>query len=190
MEYKKYIAFYVLISIFSCNSEKTETVKKNNSQNEIEQRAISVSEQVNVSQDTTDEIYDEIKDVFSGSWKDDYVEIDGDREVSWGIVPYANQSYFIIDFQNENKTIIKGASEGGKEGFDRFIAEVLSIKKDGDGLYRFTYCDKIDFLNPKRKHDIVLKHNLMNDTLAIVEYYGQVIENPSEMIRISEPITP
>ena len=140
-------------------------------------------------EDLTEELYLEVKDILSGSWKDDFGEIDGSRDVSWGSVPFSNQSYFIIDFQDGNKTIIKGGSEGGKEGFDRFVAEVLSIKKEDSSLYRFTYRDTIDAMNPRRKHDIVLLYNSENDTLSIVEYYGKIIENPRILTRISEPIS-
>jgi hypothetical protein len=139
-------------------------------------------------QDQTEEIYAKIKDVFSGSWKYPHASnIDGDREVSWGTVPFSNQSYFIIDFQNSYRILIRGATEGGKKGFDRYIGDVYKMEEK-EGLYHFFYKNTISTRNPNKKHEIVLRYNSENDTMAIIGYGDNVYENPSEMIRISEPL--
>ena len=138
--------------------------------------------------DQTEEIFTEIKDLFSGSWMKAYLKKDGEREVSWGIAPYSNQSYFIIDFQNDNRIIIKGSSEGGKEGFDSYVGDVIKIEKNGPDLYRFTYKNILSEFSPNKKHEIVLRYNPENDTMAIMGYFDELYENPTEMIRISEPL--
>jgi hypothetical protein len=187
----------ILLIIWGCRAEKTEDKKEippalqyPQTSNTV-QNATPIQEQEQQGQvDRTDEIYSEIKDVFSGSWMDSGDVIDGEREMSWGTVPFANQFYLIIDFQNGNHIIINGSSEGGKEGFDDYIGDVLKIEKEQANTYRLTFKDKLDTFNPNRKHEIVLRYNPENDTMTIIGYSDDVYENPSEMIRVSEPISP
>lgn len=136
----------------------------------------------------TAQLYTELRDFLSGSWGEDVSSPDGERMVSWGKVKYINKKYLIIDFQMNEKSIIYGYPEGGWVGVDRFIAEVIRIRKEENGNYRFTYHDTLDSFEPDRRHEIVLKYNSENDTIAITEYYGSVIPNPKEMVRVSEPL--
>ena len=182
--------YILLMSLFilACSPGKKDAavVQKSDHVNTQEKEASPA--QVEEEPDRTEELYNEIKDLFSGSWMDTYVSIDGEREVSWGIVPYSNQSYFIIDFQNNKRIIIRGATEGGKKGFDTYIGEVIKIIKVEIGLYRFSYKDTLDTFNPKKIKEIILRYNPENDTMAIIGYGDNLYENPSEMIRISEPL--
>ncbi|MDA3823500.1 MAG: hypothetical protein PF450_12940 [Bacteroidales bacterium] len=184
----------MLLIVLGCSTEKTKDKKEvpselqNPQKSNTFQNASPIEEQEQV--DRTDEIYLEIKDLFSGSWMDDSDVVDGEREVSWGIVPFSNQYYFIIDFQNGKKEIIDGSAEGGGLGFDRFIAEVIKIESIESEVYRFTYRNTISTRNSRKNYFITLKYNPDKDTLAILEYYGVSIDNPREMIRISDPIAP
>ncbi len=185
--------YILLLSMFflACSPEKKDTAEVQESDHvntqEKEASPAASSAQVEDEPDRTEDLYNEIKDIFSGSWMDDYDVIDGEREVSWGTVPFSNSYYFIIDFQNGNRIIINGEAEGGSKGFDSYIGEVLKIEKL-EGLYRFTYKDKLDTINPNREIEISLRYDSINDTMAIVGYSSIEYENPSEMIRISEPL--
>lgn len=187
----------MLLIILGCSAEKTKDKKdippvlQDLQTINTVQNVSPVQKQEQQGQiDRNDEIYSEIKDIFSGSWMDSGDVIDGEREMSWGTVPYANQFYLIIDFQNGNRFIINGSSEGGKEGFDDYIGEVLKIEKEQTNTYRLTFKDKLDTFNPNRKHEIVLRYNPENDTMTIIGYSNMAYDNPTEMIRVSDPISP
>lgn len=193
MKYLTVLLFFILLS---CNSKESETKKEIVSQ-EIQHSVVSSTENTsppvvheNSIEDLTEEIYLRIKDSFSGSWMKDHDVVDGEREMSWGTVPFSNRFYFIIDFQNDNRILIKGASEGGKKGFDRYIGKVLRIEEEEINVYRFTYKNTISTRNPNRKYEVILRYNPENDTLAIVGNSNTVYDNPSEMIRSSDPIFP
>ena len=157
---RTYLILIFLILFAACsqkNPDKTEMPVVDIQKSESPQ--IASSTQVEEQKDQTEDLYDEIKDIFSGSWMDDYDVIDGEREVSWGTIPFSNSYYFIIDFQKDNRLIINGATEGGKKGFDRYIGQVLKIEEEDSGIYRFTYKNTITVINPDDEYEIVLRYN-------------------------------
>ena len=84
MKELRFLALLILlVACSSKNPDKTEVPVTDIQKSESSQ--IASSTQVEEQIDQTEELYDEIKDHFSGSWKYSHASpIDGEREVSWG----------------------------------------------------------------------------------------------------------
>ena len=123
--------------------------------------------------------------LLSGSWTQYPDRVNGLRELSWGIVPFAKISYTLIDFIAVPPIYIMGPIEGGPDGIDSLYVEVEKIEIESPGIFRIYYVDNSSGYVPQYG-DLAFSYDSENDTISYVDFGGWPFISHSIRVRVSE----
>lgn len=126
----------------------------------------------------TIQILSEYGRLLSGSWTEYPDRVDGERDLSWGVVPYANFSYTLIDFVADQPVYIMGYSENGPVGFDNLVAKVRKIEMESSNTFRIHYVDDSSSFGIHRG-EFIFHYDIEKDAILLTELGGRVIEPSS-----------
>ena len=194
------IIVFTVVVLLGCQAKK-EIVEKVSENPEYEKITQQVEEQLDASEkkdkadqdsvsegqemiDTTEKILVDYGRLLSGSWTNYPDRVDGERELSWGTVPFASHSYTLIDFIAEQPIFITGPREDGSVGRDSIVAEVKKIEMESQEKFRIYYDNNTS--GTVRHRTLAFSYDNENDTISLIDFGGPPFISKTIRYRVSE----